>query len=1331
MNQRRQVGQAPQHNDNQHVDAAANDLAELQLQNPIFNLAIAQGVVEPQFPQDDDIFEELYIHLPARHQLGNMNNRCTHCGARYFQEECTTQGISTKCCFQGKVTLPAIAIPPHNIVELFSGDTTHSRHFLDNIRHYNAAMSMASWNATLNEHAGRGPRVVTIHGQAYHLTAAQEAPQGQQPQYAQLYILDTNDAMQQRINDPRNHNLRLDIMLLLQDKLLDINPYARQYHNMGHILQMERQIATANNQPVRPVKMIIAKRPFQDRRYANPTTTEIAAVYVGNDDAAPNPADRDLEVYPAQPNAPNTVKIKATSPNADPMTYPLLFFNGELGWNVDLQRNICANERQRDVRHRARLTLNEFYAYRIAVRDNFSAIHLSRLLFQQYLVDAFTKIEGNELAYIRTHQSLLRVESYQGLMDHIGRRAQAEDVNIGQIVILPSSFEGSQRSMYQKYQDAMTIVTKLGKPDIFLTMTANPKWPEIQDNLLPHQNASDRPDIVSRVFHLKLKELIHDLIQQNVLGRVNAYVYTIEFQKRGLPHAHMVLFLADADKPRTTEDVDRLVTAEIPDPQLHPEFHDTVKRHMMHGPCGDLDPECVCMENGQCRKKFPKPLQQQTEFSVNGYPLYRQRGQHRAQLHRHAVNDSWVVPHNPNLLMKFKCHMNVEVCTTVRSVKYIFKYIHKGNDAAHIEIRQNYLNHDEILQHLNARYVGPHQAVFRIMQYKMHDKSHIIIRLAVHLPLQQTVYYRDGNEERAAQVGQNTTLTAFFKLNEEDHNAHQYLYHEIPEHYTFDQRAKKWNLRRRQTAPIIGRIYQVQPSDPQRFALRLLLLHRKGVKSFQDLRTVHGQVHDTFTGAARAMGLLEDDTEHRRCLQEAAVMNMPSQMRQLFATLMVFQTPSDIRALFDEFKEAMCEDYIRHDQLHDPQTILQDRHIHLCLWDSETCLRVHGKSISNGDFSDLPQLPGNFVHPQDQTANITIAHEREQGERMLQQLNQDQRHIHDTIVNAIAATSDQTCYFVDGPAGTGTTFLYNTLVHNLQALGIKVKCMAYSGIASTLLINGATAHSTFQIPIPLLPDSTCNIKRQSARAQILRETTIFIWDEASMIPADALKAVDVLLRDITQVNRAFGGKFMFLGGDFWQVLPVVSRAGREGTVRQCMKYSHLWAHFHQFQLVTNMRAIQDQTYRQFSEWLLGLGTGDEVHDEHDQITLPADIMAQSLEDMIKFVYPRIYPGDAALMQDPLYMSDRCCLTPLNENSHASNDRILSHLQGPVHTYLSTDRVVTDDPEEAAAYAIEFLNAQTPGGLPKHKLELKVGPFTISPHLYYMQCHFFLNVSLCN
>ena len=128
-----------------------------------------------------------------------------------------------------------------------------------------------------------------------------------------------------------------------------------------------------------------------------------------------------------------------------------------------------------------------------------------------------------------------------------------------------------------------------------------------------------------------------------------------------------------------------------------------------------------------------------------------------------------------------------------------------------------------------------------------------------------------------------------------------------------------------------------------------------------------------------------------------------------------------------------------------------------------------------------------------------------------------------------------------------------------------------------------------------------------------------------MIPANALKAVDILLRDITQVPQPFGGKFMFLGGDFRQVLPVVPRAGRNEIVQHCIKNSHLWHHFHQFHLVTNMRAARDQTYRQFSEWLLRIGTGDEPHNDDDQVTLAQDIMADSMENMINFVYPAAQP----------------------------------------------------------------------------------------------------------
>lgn len=82
---------------------------------------------------------------------------------------------------------------------------------------------------------------------------------------------------------------------------------------------------------------------------------------------------------------------------------------------------------------------------------------------------------------------------------------------------------------------------------------------------------------------MKLKELLHDLIEKAVLGSVKGYVYVIEYQGRGLPHAHILLILCNRDKPRTPEDIDKIVSAEIPDPDTHPRLFNAVKKHMIHG----------------------------------------------------------------------------------------------------------------------------------------------------------------------------------------------------------------------------------------------------------------------------------------------------------------------------------------------------------------------------------------------------------------------------------------------------------------------------------------------------------------------------------------------------------------------------------------------------------------------------------------------------------------------------------------------------------------------------------------------------------------------------
>ena len=83
--------------------------------------------------------------------------------------------------------------------------------------------------------------------------------------------------------------------------------------------------------------------------------------------------------------------------------------------------------------------------------------------------------------------------------------------------------------MRERYYDAMSIVGKYGKPDMFITMTCNPRWKEIQENLFEGQTAIDRPDLVARVFKLKLDQLKKEILENNIFGEVAAHVYTIEF----------------------------------------------------------------------------------------------------------------------------------------------------------------------------------------------------------------------------------------------------------------------------------------------------------------------------------------------------------------------------------------------------------------------------------------------------------------------------------------------------------------------------------------------------------------------------------------------------------------------------------------------------------------------------------------------------------------------------------------------------------------------------------------------------------------------------------
>ena len=149
------------------------------------------------------------------------------------------------------------------------------------------------------------------------------------------------------------------------------------------------------------------------------------------------------------------------------------------------------------------------------VRGSLSYLHLCGRLFHQYLVDMYAKIEQQKLNYIKMNQQQIRSDLYSGLADAVNS-GDTNAKEVGRNIILPSSYTGSPRQMFVLYQDAMSIVRKFGKPDLFITFTCNPQWEEITSALLLDQKASDRPDLIVRVFRLKLKELLSDLIKRQV-----------------------------------------------------------------------------------------------------------------------------------------------------------------------------------------------------------------------------------------------------------------------------------------------------------------------------------------------------------------------------------------------------------------------------------------------------------------------------------------------------------------------------------------------------------------------------------------------------------------------------------------------------------------------------------------------------------------------------------------------------------------------------------------------------------------------------------------------
>ncbi|XP_065662645.1 uncharacterized protein LOC136085282 [Hydra vulgaris] len=557
-----------------------------------------------------------------------------------------------------------------------------------------------------------------------------------------------------------------------------------------------------------------------------------------------------------------------------------------------------------------------------------------------------------------------------------------------------------------------------------------------------------------------------------------------------------------------------------------------------------------------------------------------------------------------------------------------------------------------------CRYVSAPEALWRIFEYPISHMSHTIIRLKVHLPENQIVYFREGEEQvaldRSAQ--RDTHLTAWFKLNSENEGAHRYSYVDIPYHFVFDDKPCKWKA--------------------------------KGATSWADLRTINGIVLETFREACVFKDLLQDDTEWQNTLSEAVLTRMPKQIRvSVILTFCELDNPSH---LWNTYKAFMMEDF-NHRQV---PFILAEQ---ATLRQIEKIINQSGKTLSD---YNLPVVD-KFIDFNLENLNDNVQQSIDEANRML--LNVNQLNVSNTVLAALneqpsVENQHSRLFFMDRPAGSGKTFTYNYLVAETISRGFKSATAAWTGIAATLLTNGSTLHGLFKLPVPILDNSTCNVTPNSIHGHFLKQVSLFLLDETSMIPKHALNAIDRLLKDVCNNNFPFGGKVILFGGDLRQILPIVKRGQPVEIVESCIKCSLQWRWVQKFTLTENMRVHDGE--REFSQWLLKLGSGTMPVKEVDPFKGCIEIPNQCIIRENKSIVEKI--------ADQNDYSKRVILTPTNVDSLSINEEVLECLPGEVKIYVSADQIDTDDLNERNNFPVEFLNSLTPSGMPPHCLKLKIG-----------------------
>jgi PIF1-like helicase len=204
-------------------------------------------------------------------------------------------------------------------------------------------------------------------------------------------------------------------------------------------------------------------------------------------------------------------------------------------------------------------------------------------------------------------------------------------------------------------------------------------------------------------------------------------------------------------------------------------------------------------------------------------------------------------------------------------------------------------------------------------------------------------------------------------------------------------------------------------------------------------------VHSTFKAAAIALGLLADDYNWDNALREASLWEIPSQMRLMFTFMCIYGPPTDPLRLFENHLPSLAENFLR---CHSPESARI-----LTLFSIKKALEDFGRrnlnfGLPEPDVADLPLDLQPEIDVRDNQSGVDTIFARRQAEVMIRKLNEEQRQAFHSIisaVNIVQHTPKQ--FFLDGPGGTGKTFLYNAITYAILGEGSGVLSVASTGIA--------------------------------------------------------------------------------------------------------------------------------------------------------------------------------------------------------------------------------------------------------------------------------------------